>query len=98
MIVRLSAEAEGDLETIGDRIAEHNSERALSFVRDLRAKCLDLAEFPERFPLVPGFEKHGVRHRVHGRYLIFYIFAGDAVTVIHVLHGAMDYAEVLFPE
>src|SRR4051812_30389480 len=106
MIVTLSAEAERDLEAIGDYIARDDPARALTFLQQLRAKCLGLADFPERFPpehraekwepvfrkndattkaqselgdsqftqlaLVPRYERHGVRHRVHGNYLIFY--------------------------
>jgi toxin ParE1/3/4 len=97
MIVRLTAEAGRDLEAIGDYIARDNPERALSFIRELRGKCLDLADFPERYPLVPRYETLGVRHRVHGNYLIFYRADAEWVTVIHVLHGAMDYAAILFP-
>ena len=33
---------------------------------------------------------------VHGNYLVFYRVEVDHVTVLHVLHGAMDYAEVVF--
>ena len=98
MIVRLSAEAEQDLERIGDHIAVDNPERAVSFLAELRAKCLGLADFPERFPLVPRYEAHGVRHRVHVNYLIFYRAAADEVVVLHILHGAMDYAALLFPD
>ena len=72
MIVHLSAEAGYDLETIGDYIARDNPVRALSFLHELRAKCLGLAEIRERFPLVPRFETSGVRRREHGDYLIFY--------------------------
>jgi plasmid stabilization system protein ParE len=39
-----------------------------------------------------------VRHRVHGNYLVFYRVEADGVTVLHVLHGATDYAEVVFRE
>jgi toxin ParE1/3/4 len=98
MIVRLSAEAEENLERIGDHIAADNPERAVTFLGELRAKCLGLADFPERFPLVPRYEAHGVRHRVHGNYLIFYRVEADAVIVLHILHGAMDYAGLLFAE
>ena len=98
MIVRLTREAELDLETIARRIARDHPARALSFVREMREQCLGLAEFPGRFPLVPRYEQHGVRHRVHGNYLIFYRIEDDRVTVLHVLHGAMDYAPHLFPE
>ena len=52
MIVRLTAEAENDLEQIGDYIAQDNPKRALSFVRTLRDKCLGLADAPYGFPLV----------------------------------------------
>ncbi|MEA3044900.1 MAG: toxin ParE1/3/4 [Sphingomonadales bacterium] len=98
MIVRLVGEAENDLERIGDYIARDDPARALGFIRELREKCLDLAKFPDRFPLVPRYEELGVRHRVHGNYLIFYRADADEVAVIHVLHGAMDYAAILFPE
>jgi toxin ParE1/3/4 len=32
------------------------------------------------------------------QYLIFYRVEPDRVVVIHVLHGAMNYAELLFPD
>jgi plasmid stabilization system protein ParE len=96
-MVHVTAEAEADLERIADTIAQDNPPRALTFVRELRAACLGLAQFPERFPLVPRYAESGVRHRAHANYLIFYRVEPDGVTVLHVLHGAMDYAEVLFP-
>ena len=97
MIVGFTREAERDLERIADSIAADNPARAVSFIRDLRAYCLSLAEFPERYPLIERYATHGVRHRVHGNYLIFYRVDADGVTVLHVLHGAMDYAAILFP-
>jgi len=97
MIVRLTAEAEADLERIADHIAQDNPPRALTFVQELRTACLGLADFPERFPLVPRHADRDVRHRAHGDYLIFYRVDADGVTVLHVLHGATDYAAVLFP-
>lgn len=95
MKVRLTAEAEADLERIADTIARDNPPRALTFVQELRAACLGLAEFPERFALVPRYAESGVRHRVHGNYMVFYRVEADCVTVLHVLHGAMDYEGVL---
>lgn len=41
------------------------------------------------------YAEHGIRHRVHGSYLIFYCVEPDSVTVLHVLHGAMDDAAIL---
>lgn len=99
MIVRILPVARAELEAIGDYIARDNPRRAVSFVRELRDKCLSLADMPLAFPLVPRYEDHGVRHRVHGRYQIFYRVVGQSerVDVIHVLHGARDYASILFP-
>lgn len=98
MIVELTPEAERDLEAIGDWIASDNPSRAESFVEELLTACLGLGEFPERFPLVPRYDRYGVRHRVHGNYLIFYRVESEKVVVLHVLHGAMDYAGLLFEE
>lgn len=97
MIVELTAEAERDLEKVGDWIAGNNPAVAERFVNELLAACLALADFPERFPLVPRYERHGIRHRVHGNYLIFYRVESDKVVVVHVLHGAMDYSGLLLP-
>ncbi|HEX8263011.1 MAG TPA: type II toxin-antitoxin system RelE/ParE family toxin [Allosphingosinicella sp.] len=97
MKVRLADEAEVDLEAIGDEIAKDNPARAASFIHELRERCLGLARYPKRFPLVPRYERRGVRHCVHGNYLIFYRVDVEAVIVIHVLHGAMDYSRILFP-
>lgn len=98
MIVEISAEAERDLEVIGDRIARDNPQRASSFVAELMDACLGLADFPDRFPLVPRYEDRGVRHRAHRNHLVFYRVERERVVVLHVLHGAMDYAQLLFPE
>ncbi len=97
MIVEFAAEAERDLEAIGDYIARDNPARALSFVRELRGKCLGLDYMAERFPLVPRYESAGIRRRGHGDYLIFYRVGPDKVVIVHILHGAQDYASILFP-
>lgn len=96
MIVEFSDEAEGDLEQIADYIAKDNPRRALSFVQELRGKCEALAATPKGFPLVPRYEQHRIRRRVHGSYLIFYRVEDEHVVIVHVLHGAMDYAAILF--
>jgi len=97
MIVHLTAEAEYDLETISDYIARDNPARALSFLHELRSKCLGLAEMPERFPLVPRYEAAGLRRRVYGNYLIFYRVEREKVVIVHILHGAQNYNAILFP-
>jgi plasmid stabilization system protein ParE len=96
--VEISAEAERDLEAIGDYIARDNPRRALSFLRELRVRCRELASLADAFPLVRRYEHLGVRRRVHGAYLIFYRAEASRVVVLHVLHGAMDYGAILYPE
>jgi plasmid stabilization system protein ParE len=96
MIVRIAASAIRDLEEIGDYIAQDNPERALSFVRELRDACLGLASMPAAFPLVPRYEHLDVRFRVHRNYLIFYKVEIKQVVVVRILHGARNYAALLF--
>lgn len=96
MIVELTAAAEADFEAIGDYIAQDNPARAQSFVRELSRSCLELADMPEAWPIIPSYEHHGVRRRVHGRYLIFYRVAEGRITILHVLNGAMDVEAILF--
>ncbi|GLR66559.1 plasmid stabilization protein [Acidocella aquatica] len=99
MIVRLLPDAEHDLDTIGDYIARDNPLRAVTFVIELSDKCNSLAEMPLGFPLVPRYEHRGVRLRVHGNYQIFYRAVGnpiDRIDVLHIIHGARNYAAILF--
>ena len=97
MKVRITAEAERDLDGIAEFIARDNPQRALSFIFELRDKCLGLAATPLAFALVPRYESLGARRCVHGNYLIFYrVKEKKEVVILHVLHGAMDYAGILF--
>ncbi|RDK07239.1 type II toxin-antitoxin system RelE/ParE family toxin [Cupriavidus lacunae] len=99
IVVRLTPLAEAELEAIADYIARDNPRRALSFVQELRDRCLSLADMPLAFPLVPRYEARGIRHRVHGNYQIFYRVVGDPpsrIDVLHVLHSARNYAALLF--
>lgn len=95
MMVHLTIEAENDLERIGDFIAEDNPVRAISFVQELREKCLSLSDMARAFPLMPSYERSGIRRRPHGDYLIFYRAEEESVVIIHVLHGAMDFEPIL---
>lgn len=98
MKVVISAAAEGDLTDIGDWIAADSPQHAVKFLRLLRDKCLGLAEFPERFPLVQRYAQHQVRRRVCGNYLIFYRIEPAHVVILHGLRGAIDYERILFPD
>jgi toxin ParE1/3/4 len=87
-----------DLLGIGENIGLENPTRAVSFVDELIDRCYSLADMPRRYPLVPRYEHWGIRRCVYGNYLIFYRVREDAVDIVHVLHGAMDYESMLFPD
>ena len=91
-----TSEARADLIHIGDKIAEHNPARAITFVEELEAKCLALLDNPLQYSVVPRHEASGMRRIVHGNYLIFYRVEAAVVTIIRCLHGAMDYDSILF--
>ena len=46
---RFTRRAEADVEDIADYIARDNTERAFSFVVELRRHCRALVKFPHRF-------------------------------------------------
>jgi len=96
MRVVLSEPAEADLERIGDAIASDSPRRAVSFIAELREKCVSLAATPKAFPVIGRYQRVAIRRRVHGNYLIFYRAGRDEVIVLRILHGAMNYEELLF--
>ena len=93
MRVEITAEAESDL--IARYIAKDDPRAAAKFVRELRSACEGLSTFAKRFPVVLRYESLGIRRRACGSYLIFYRIEAKRVVVIHVLHGARDYLDLL---
>jgi plasmid stabilization system protein ParE len=98
MRVVITEAARVDLIAIGEHIAKDNPVRAATFVDELLDSCYGLADQPRAYPLVPRYERWGVRRRVHGNYLIFNRVREDLVEVAHVLYGARDYEALLFPD
>ncbi|MBS0526037.1 MAG: type II toxin-antitoxin system RelE/ParE family toxin [Proteobacteria bacterium] len=97
MKVVLSRNAERDLEEIGDWIAQDSPGRAVSFVAELREACRALGSNSRGHPLVDQARDPMLRRKVFGNYLIFYDVGADAVEILHILHGARDYAQIIFP-
>ena len=97
MRVTFSREAEEDLAEVAAFIAEDSPRQAGAFVLRLSAVCLALAEAPQRFQVVLIKDDIEIRRATHGRYSIFYTVRLDEVYVLHILHGARDYARILFP-
>lgn len=99
MKVVLTDAAVADLIRIGWFIREDNPARAVTFVAELEERCRNLETAPHAYPLLPSHESAGIRRRPYRDYLIFYRVneAGGVIEILHVLHGARDYEEVLFP-
>ncbi|GBQ21359.1 hypothetical protein AA12717_0860 [Gluconacetobacter sacchari DSM 12717] len=98
MIVRFTSDAEDDLEAIGDYIARDNPMRAVGFLRELKACCLELVSLPHAWPLVTRYASKGIRRRIYGDYVVFYHPGPAALTILRVLHGARDYAEIILDQ
>ena len=96
MKVVITAAAKADLLAIRRYIEADNPTRAVSFVEELLDRCLALADTPRAYPLVPRYERFGIRRCVHGNYLIFYRLQPEQIEIIHVLQGARDIEAVLF--
>jgi toxin ParE1/3/4 len=94
----IADEARDDLARIGERIAQDNPRRAVTFIDEIEAHCERISVTPLAYPLLPGREATRLRRAVHGNYLIFYRIDPDHVVVVHVLHGARDYEAILFPD
>ncbi|MGB4467828.1 MAG: type II toxin-antitoxin system RelE/ParE family toxin [Azovibrio sp.] len=82
-------QAESDLETIGDYIAQDNPRRAMTFVRELRRQCRKITEAPQAYRPRPELGK-GLRSCAYGNYLVFFFEEPGLVRIVRVLHGAMD--------
>jgi addiction module RelE/StbE family toxin len=97
MRIVITAAAKADLIAIGNFIQRKNPERAATFVDELIDRCKTLVNMPQSCPLVPRYEKWGIRRCVYRDYLIFYRVHKELIEVIHILNGAQDYEAWLFP-
>lgn len=95
MKVEITDRAKSDLRMIGRWIARDNRPRSLTFVGELRQRCRAIGSRPRAYPLLQGFETEGIRRCNHRSYLIFYRIEGDKVRILHVMHGARDWAALL---
>lgn len=68
MRVVLTTGARSDLRGIALHIAKDDPSRARSFVAELREVAGRLGDMPRAFPLVPRYERHGIRRRSYRGY------------------------------
>lgn len=97
MRCRFSPLAELDLEEIGDYIARDNPHRAVSFIGEIRDRCLLILYTPHDAPLRESLGA-GIRIVPFGRYVIYYTVheAADEVRVERILHSSRDIDQSFF--
>ena len=92
MKIQFSSEAKSDLLQIAVFIAQDNPIRALSFTDELERKCLDIANMPKAFAIVPELMEFGVRRRIYQNYSIFFYVESDGIFILRVLNSSVDYS------
>lgn len=95
MKVTLSSRARRDLEGIRTYIEKDNPARAISFVGELRDTAKRLARMPRAFPLVPRYERHGIRRRSHKGYGILYSVEPDRIFIHRIIGPGQDHDAAL---
>lgn len=95
MKVTLSSWARRDLDGIRTYIEKDNPARAISFVGELRDMAKRLAEMPRAFPLVPRYERHGIRRRSHKGYGILYSVEPDRIFIHRIIGPGQDHDAAL---
>ncbi|MGN5376509.1 type II toxin-antitoxin system RelE/ParE family toxin [Sphingomonas hankookensis] len=90
MRVVLTPQAQADLRRIALWIANDNPRRAISFVDELRHAAQALAGLPHGYPLIPRYERQGIRRRSYRRYVILYAVRIDRIIVLRFLEPGRD--------
>jgi len=95
MKVALSTRAMRDLEGIRRYIEKDNPARAISFVGELRNIAKRLVDMPRAFPLVPRYERYGIRRRSHKGYGILYSVEPDRIFIHRIIGPGQDHDAAL---
>jgi len=88
--IRLTLNAQDDLEHIFFYIASDNINSAKKFILQLEEKIYSLDTSPERCPLIPEniFWGTNYRHLIHENYRAIYKIEYNSVYILRVIHGA----------
>ena len=96
MRLELSPFVGGDLEDIAALIALDNPRRAVSFIRELRAKFLELKKHPVIYRLRPDIGEDARAGNV-GNYAILFRVLGDVVRIERIVFGGRDLSDIFDP-
>lgn len=78
-----------DLEEIADYIARDNPGRAVSFIRELRARCEKIVAFPEAARLRSDIAE-GIRLVPYGRYAVCYRMLPGEIRIERIVQGGRN--------
>lgn len=96
MRLELSHFIESDLDDIADYSAQDNPGRAVSFIKDIRAKFHDIHHNPLRYQLRTDIGNEA-RMATVGNYAILFRIAGNVVRIERVAYGGRDLPGVFDP-
>ena len=97
MRVIIAPSARIDLLAIGDFISRENPARAATFIAELNAACMQLAQNPMAYPLHPTLGEE-IRVRFYRSYAIIYRIDPNRLSVVRVSHGARDLESLIIPD
>jgi len=95
MQVRLSTQAVRDLQAISAWIAPDNPGRAVTFIEELRDAATRIGTLPRAFPLIPRYERYGIRRRSYKGYGILYSVQPDRVFIHRIIGPGQDHDRAL---
>lgn len=95
--VRLSAQAEADLEAITDFIAKDNPVRAETFVLEMLQRCEALRQYPYQGRRISELDSD-FRRLTYRRYTVLYRVLDEFIAIDRVLHGARNIDTLLGDE
>ncbi len=88
----IAPQAERDLQTIGDWVAQYDPDAAERVLALLKAKASEIVDMPLAFPVAAELNRGGLRKRSVRSYIIFYHVRSQAVRIARFVHARRDYA------
>ena len=96
--VRWSLTASDDLQELENFIARDSALHAINFIDRIVESAERLQKSPQLGRAVPEFGRTDLREVIFNGYRIVYLFRNDAVTILRVVHGARDLAQLVQKE
>jgi len=96
MRLEVSRFIEGDLDDIASYIAQDNPRRTVTFIKEIRAKFLDVQRNPLLYQLRPDIGEEA-RMATVGNYAILFRIIAEVVRIERVTYGGRDLPAIFDP-